>query len=141
MASLPYQPNSMDMVVIDPPYRPRTAKLRTAFNKSLDERYRLGMVLKTQAQVLDLYQSGMVEAKRVLRGDGILAVKCQDAVESRKQCWMHIDIYQAALWLDFVAEDLFVLISGKPPIDSRKQQHARKNHSFMWVFRRSDGQG
>lgn len=136
MTNLPYDNKSIDMVVIDPPYRPRTARLRTDFNRDLDDRYRLGRDLKTQVQVLNLYRAGMVEAERVLVDGGILVVKCQDAVESGRQCWMHIDIFSIAASLGFFGEDLFVLVTTISVTDRRRQQHARKNHSFFWVFRK-----
>ena len=39
--------------------------------------------------------------------------------------------------LGIKAEDLFVLTRRHAPlVRSEDQRHARKNHSYMWIFRR-----
>jgi hypothetical protein len=83
---------------------------------------------------MKLYQDGMYEAKRILKNDGFLWIKCQDQIESSKQCWSHIEIYQMAVEMGFYAKDMFVLHQDGKPHIQHKQQHARRNHSYLWVF-------
>jgi hypothetical protein len=129
---LPYADSSIDVFVLDPPY------VHTGPNGHyLDHRY--GGAATTanhsHADILDLYGKGMVEARRVLRRGGYLWVKTQDEIESGRQQWTHIEIYEIAKELGFKRRDLFVLVPR--PIKTkrwRKQHHARKTHSYLWVF-------
>lgn len=60
-----------------------------------------------------------------------------DEIESSIQRWSHIELYEIALRLKFYAKDLFVLTQkSRPCIQHKKQQHARKNHSYLWVFKK-----
>jgi hypothetical protein len=91
--------------------------------------------------VLELYRGAAREAARVLRDEGILIVKCQDEVCANRQRLTHVELIVDFAPLGFVAEDLFVLVRTNRPGVSRtvRQVHARKNHSYFLVFRRSDG--
>ena len=138
---LPYADGSVDVVVLDPPYvhNPGSKGLRHV----TDARYgnadtTAGMY---NADILGLYGEGMAEAYRVLRPDGgQLWVKCKDEVEAGVQRWSHIYLYQMALELGFCARDLFVIIPDSRTTSNRwkRQLHARKNHSFLWILQRPD---
>jgi hypothetical protein len=92
--------------------------------------------------VLDLYFKAGKEAHRVLRQYGILIVKCQDEVSANTQRLTHVEIIVHYHVLGFYAKDLFVLVRPNRPAVSRikKQEHARKNHSYFLVFVKTDGQ-
>ena len=91
---------------------------------------------KYHEAVLDLYREAGREAHRVLRTRGVLIVKCQDEVCSNRQRFTHVEIMQAYKDMEFVAEDLFVVMRNNRPGVSRvvKQVHTRKNHSYFLVF-------
>jgi DNA modification methylase len=77
-----------------------------------------------------LYREGMVEALRVLRPGGTLWVKCKDENDGS-----HITIQKTALELGLEAKDLFVLATRPAPTRRhRRQKHALKTHSYLWVF-------
>ena len=125
--------------MFDPPY---IYNPKDTVKESISSPYRVnetGLGLTTTSAVLDLYKDGMKEAGRVLRTLGFLIVKCQDQIESNKQKWMHIDIYNyATKELEMYAKDLFVLVQrGQPAIRWPIQYHARKNHSYLWVFKKT----
>ncbi len=85
---------------------------------------------------MSLYLEGMREMKRVLKPEGLLWVKCQDEIESSYQRWSHLEIYEMAKHLGFFGKDLFVLKQARyPKIQHEKQHHARKCHSYLWVFK------
>ena len=44
----------------------------------------------------------------MLRPNGQVWVKCQDEIESGRQCWSHIEIRAIARKLGFKAKDLFI---------------------------------
>ena len=142
---LPYDDDSIDCVVLDPPYmegfyrknarnlagRGTYATFRKAYSNGATHdgpRY--------QDAVTDLYVAAGVEAYRVLRRDGVFIGKCQDAVCANRQYLTHVDLVNAYSEMGFYAKDLFILVRVNKPAVSRllKQVHARKNHSYFLVF-------
>jgi hypothetical protein len=131
--NLPYDDATFDCVVLDPPYCHNPGRMIGDANYKNVETTR-GMYHK---DIMHLYRDGMAEAYRVLRIGGMLWVKCKDEIESSYQRWSHIEIYGNALDLGYFAKDLFVLTQlSKPTIQHKKQQHARKNHSYLFVFKK-----
>lgn len=86
--------------------------------------------------MLELYVRAAVEAKRVLKSNGILIVKCQDEVSAGIQRMTHVEIIINLMRLGFYAKDIFVMMRNNRPGVTRviKQLHARKNHSYFLVF-------
>ena len=125
-----------DAVVFDPPYASRS----TNKNGAIGGRYNNSEHgLATVKDMLDFYYAGICEAQRILKPAGILYLKCMDEVASGKQERNHIAIWKSALGAGFTDEDLFVLVqNGTPTMRHPYQIHARKNNSFLWVFRRAD---
>jgi hypothetical protein len=141
---LPYKDGSIDCVVFDPPYM-HTAKTAHVGHQRFEENYRNnssqnGSAKKYHEAVLDLYFQAAEEARRVLRNEGIYIVKCADEVCSNEQRLTHVEIINELAKKGFIAEDLFVLMRRNKPGVSRvvKQVHARKNHSYFLVFRKSE---
>jgi hypothetical protein len=128
--ALPYADKSFDVVVFDPPYI-QTGNATHRYT----ERYGFAQVPKlTMADVVQLYADGMAEARRVARK--MLWVKCKDGMESGRQCWLHLDVHTIAMRLGLTARDLFILAPRGGTTLNRwdSQHHARKVHSYLWVF-------
>jgi hypothetical protein len=125
-----------DLVVFDPPYMHGGASVKASIrnvykNDSASTKY------ASHAEILGLYRAGMAEAFRILKPRGFLWVKCQDEIESGKQKWSHIEIFLHANALGFEAVDLFVMVQATIPARRLPyQKTGRKNHSYMWVFRK-----
>jgi hypothetical protein len=141
---LPYKSASVDCVVLDPPYMHTPGGTAHDGHQNFEHYYknngtRNGTEKKYHEAVLDLYFGAAREALRVLRPEGIFLVKCQDEVCANKQRLTHIEITNFLVELGFVVEDLFVLVRTNKPGVSRilVQKHARKNHSYFLVFRKS----
>jgi hypothetical protein len=149
--ALPYEPASIDCLVLDPPYMEglfRRAKRHlagsgtySAFRTTYSNGQRTDGGPKYHAAVLDLYVKAAEEARRVLRKPGVLIVKCQDEVSANVQRFTHVELINAYERLGFYAKDLFVLVRPNRPAVSRlkRQQHARKNHSYFLVFIKTEG--
>lgn len=143
---LPYANDSLDAVVLDPPYMEglfRGAKHHMAGSGSYGafrEHYSNGEETnggpKWHEAVLDLYYRAGDEAYRVLKPNGALIVKCQDEVSANQQRLTHVEIIVRYESLGFYTKDLFVIVRQNRPAISRlkKQVHARKNHSYFLVF-------
>jgi hypothetical protein len=129
--NLPYKDGEIDILVFDPPY------LHNPGNMVFDENYRNGDTTKgmSHEDIINLYRRGMEEGFRVLKAGGQLWAKCKDEMEG-VQRWNHIEIYDIAKEIGFHAEDLFVLVYKYPPMPHQveRQRHARKNHSYLWIF-------
>jgi tRNA G10 N-methylase Trm11 len=144
--ALPYEINSIDCVVLDPPYMEglfRKSKDHLAGSgtyQSFRDYYSHGEAThegpKWHDAVLDLYFRAGREAYRVLREEGVLIVKCQDEVSSNRQRLTHVEIINEYAAFGFYCRDLFVVVRLNQPGVSRlkKQVHARKNHSYFLVF-------
>lgn len=131
--NLPYDDNFFDVVVLDPPYVHNPGKLIVDANYQNAETTK-GMYHK---DIINLYKEGMQESFRVLKNNGYLWVKCKDEIESSRQCMSHIEIYNDALKMGFAVKDLFVMMQKNNPILQHVvQKHARKNHSYLWIFKK-----
>lgn len=149
--ALPYSNESLDCVVLDPPYMEgfyrhigekagsgTHASFRDAYsngNEQNEDTINTG-IAKWHGAVTDMYFRAGREAHRVLREKGVLIVKCQDEVCAGKQWLTHVEIINAYEQYGFYTKDLFILVRpNKPAISRLKQQiHARKNHSYFLVF-------
>lgn len=137
MCKLPYDDNSLDALVMDPPYMPTQYTGIDQFSSyyGIERKFE---DKKWDKAVLDLYYRGMSEASRVLSEDGIMIVKCQDMVCANKQIIVHADLINYGREIGFRCEDVFVLIqANKRPHPRKRQVHARKNHSYFLVFMRN----
>lgn len=149
---LPYQNNSLDCVVLDPPYmegfyrKDTRHKAGSGTHSAFAEAYSNGDELnedednagtkKWHAAVTDMYFKAGKEALRVLKKNGVLIVKCQDEVSAGKQWLTHVEIINKYQDFGFYTKDLFVTVRNNRPSVSRliTQKHARKNHSYFLIF-------
>ena len=145
---LPYADGSIDCVVLDPPYMHTPGGTAHQTHAPFEAYYKNNRLKgKTKGKyheaVLELYQGAAQEAYRVLRDRGVFIVKCQDEVCSNRQRFTHVEIMGMCDALNFIAEDLFVVVRKNRPGVSRvvRQVHARKNHSYFLVFWKNDGRG
>lgn len=130
--SLPYSDASFDVVVLDPPYVHNPGKHQT------DSRYNNANTTSGMyhADIRTMYREGMAEAMRVLRPGGLVFVKGKDEIESGKQCWSQTELLLDAQAIGLYGKDSFVLVPTSRTSMRRwdTQKHARKVHSFLWVF-------
>jgi hypothetical protein len=149
---LPYEDESIDCVVLDPPYmegfyrKEGSLKAGSGTHSAFSNAYSNGDevngdtenigVKKWHAAVTDMYFKAGIEAYRVLRKDGILIIKCQDEVSAGKQWLTHVEIINEYEKNGYYTKDLFIVMRTNKPSVSRlkKQVHARKNHSYFLIF-------
>lgn len=149
--NLPYGNDSLDCVVLDPPYMEGLFRRRedhmagSGTHASFRTAYSHGRATTAAATapkwhdaVVDLYARASREAYRVLKPNGTFIVKCQDEVSANRQRLTHVEIITGCESLGFYTKDLFVVVRRNRAGVSRlkKQEHARKNHSYFLVFRK-----
>lgn len=142
--ALPYPCNILDVVVFDPPYMHTPGGSAHTDHQNFEEYYGNNTPLtestaKYHDAVLELYFRAAKEAVRVLKNGGVYIVKCQDEVCANQQRLTHVEIINEISTYGLVVDDLFVLVrNGKPGVSRiLNQYHARKNHSYFLVFRKS----
>jgi hypothetical protein len=135
LRKLPYRDGSVDVGVLDPPYKHNPG--RNAVN---DEQYQNSATTSgmNHADIMTgLYEAGMREMLRVIKHGGRLLVKCMDQIQGSTQCWSHIEIHDRAVAMGWYARDLFIVVPTSKTGDCWKtQEHARKHHSYLWVFQK-----
>lgn len=150
-STLPYDDESVDAVVFDPPYmeglyrKTSEALAGSGTHKEFQKAYSNGSLQKPGGRkyhdaVLEAYLSVMPQVKRVLTKGGKFIVKCQDEVSANRQKLTHVELIWALEKRGFYCKDLFIVVRRNAPVISRllKQEHARKNHSYFLVFVRQD---
>lgn len=132
---LPYEGQSIDALIFDPPYMHGGGKVGgKGIKESINRCYRNANT--SHESVVRLYAGGILESARVLRKRGVIIVKCQDEIESGKQRLSHVEIIQLLELLGFEVVDQFVLVQETvPTMRHNYQKSARKNHSHAIVAR------
>lgn len=132
---LPLKDRSVETAIFDPPWmvhaKPKAKQGIMAMKYG---------ELPTLHDVRTLYRDGILELYRVLRKGGILVVKCQDVMHGRQNFFLHIDVLRYAEASGFRALDLFIRLvrSAPAPWNYVQQEHARKMHSYFWVFKKPE---
>jgi len=121
--------NCVNSIVFDPPF------LANGYNKNCIIINAYGQY-DSPEELLHYYYDTLEEVYRVLNPGGILVFKCQDFIVSGKQNWSHVDIKNMADLIGFKAIDLFILLAKNRIMRHKTQKHARKFHSYFWVFRK-----
>ena len=133
---LPEHDGTVDVVVFDPPYIAQGGRDTSTVPDFLD-RYGLTCAPTTTAGIFELVAAGMAEAARVLAPGGRLLVKCMDYVNGGELVLGHHHVVTTALALGLSQVDELVHVSGTgPQPEGRSQQHSRRAHTFLCVFRR-----
>jgi len=137
---LPFEDNSMKSIMYDPPFvivgtgmGHRNNKEGSSIIAKRFEGYGTYDDLKVN------YFNTLKELYRILDKGGFLVMKCQDTVSGGKQYFSHVMVMNMAYRLGFYPRDLFVLTSNVRVnafngTKWSKQHHARKYHSYFWVF-------
>jgi len=132
---LPLDDNSINIIMFDPPF----VLTGDTYVKSKDTSCIIASRFKgfnNFEELKSMYGDSLKEFYRILKDDGIVIFKCQDVVSSAKQYFSHVWIMNKAVEIGYYPKDLFILIVKNRINDGRKQQHARKYHSYYWVLKK-----
>ena len=129
--------NQYDIVVHDPDYTHDAATFGGAnYSNQTCEGTKSG---GHRALVVNNYYLPAREILKVLKKGGLLVVKTQDEICSKKYRSTSGDITKMLHNLGLVKEDEFAILQKNKPSSARwknvKQQHARKNHSVFLVYK------
>lgn len=126
--ALPLRGGSVEVVVYDPPFQPRTTVGQTAARYSTP--------VRGVGALRDLVTTGLQECWRV-SSIGVVA-KCQDYIHDHKPVWMSLWYYEALR--DVAGEPYEMMIctrNGKIAARNwQRQLSLRRNQATYWVWRR-----
>lgn len=139
---LPFEDSSMNSIMYDPPFvivgsgkghrknGPGSSIIAKRF-----EGYGTYDDLKLN------YYNTLKELFRITNDGGFVVMKCQDTVSGGKNHFSHVMVMNMAYEIGFYPRDMFVLtanvrINAFNGTKWSKQHHARKYHSYFWVFER-----
>lgn len=135
--NLPLENESINTIMFDPPF--------TIYGKGINKIEKDCSIMKNRfsafanwAELKKMYSKSLKEFYRILKINGIVIFKCQDFVSGAKQHFTHAWVMYEALKYGFYPKDLFILLAKNRLTDKREQQHARKYHSYFWVFKKND---
>ena len=135
--ALPFDNNSVNSTMYDPPF--------VICGKSYKENKEGSSIIakrftgyQTYNDLKTNYFNTLNELFRITKDGGLVVMKTQDTVSGGKNHFTHAMVMQMALQIGFYPRDLFIL-TAKGRISSfgakwHKQEHARKHHSYFWVF-------
>lgn len=129
---LPIESESINTIIFDPPFVAAIPKREA--NGIITSRF--GYYANIQHKLWGMYHDALREFYRILKDDGVLVIKCQDAIDAGKQYLSHVEIINCALILGFYPIDLFILLAKNRIIGRHHwdQKHARKFHSYFVIF-------
>ena len=133
--NLPEASESVDVVVFDPPHMPYGGRL-SPDTAGFRNRYGLHTGPRTLRELQELQAAGISEAVRVLRPKGRLLVKCCDYVDGGQFVTARHRLVAHALELGLAQVDELVHYSGTGPGAWANQQHSRRAHSYLCIFRK-----
>lgn len=123
--------NCYQSVVIDLPFY-----VDKGARYSMSERYGK---FDSVEELQDTYTAMLQLAKQLLVPNGVLIMKVQDTSYNHKPIWIHTLVEQTAKELDLQMEDVLIHTEKSVPTMAHYtiQRHARKQHSYFYVFRKS----
>ena len=138
--NLPFEDDSMKSIMYDPPFviSVKLYKENKEGSSVIAKRFE---GYTTYEKLTKNYYKTLKELYRVCEPGGFVIMKCQDTVSGGKNHFTHAMVMTMAMKVGFYPRDLFILLA-KMRINSfggkwNSQHHARKYHSYFWVFEKT----
>lgn len=138
---LPFPDGSMKSIMYDPPFviAGKSYRGNKEGSSVIAKRYE---GYETYGHLTKNYYNTLKELHRITEKNGLVVFKCQDTVSGGKNHFTHSMVMNMAMEIGFYPKDLFVLVANLR-INSfgtkwTKQEHARKYHSYFWVFQKTN---
>jgi SAM-dependent methyltransferase len=138
---MPFLDKTFDVVVFDPPHLPTNVGSSgimsniwgKTYGITTDDKYREG------DNVSPMFDPFLIEAKRVLKTEGIILAKIADLINNHRYQWQHVDFINACRVNNMIPCDMMIkcdpsagnLMSSK----WKNVKHLRKAHSYWLVVR------
>jgi len=139
---LPFEDKSMKSIMYDPPFVIVGAGVGYKNNREgssiIAKRFE---GYGTYEDLKSNYYNTLKELYRICDNGGFVVMKCQDTVSGGKQHFSHVIVMNMAYSIGFYPKDIFILtsnirVNAFNGTKWSKQHHARKYHSYFWVFQK-----
>ena len=136
--ALPIESASQRVVILDPPFGIGSGASLNRIVKGRNITPGRFSCFPNHDALFGFVSKAIGEAYRVLAHKGILILKIMPVVACAKQHMTHIHAANVAREIGFYFLDEFVLMAKARPISGKikRQQHARRFHSYFFVFRK-----
>lgn len=138
--NLPFEDSSMNSIMYDPPFviAGKSYKNNKEGSSIISKRFE---GYENYNQLMSNYYRTLKELFRITKKDGYVVFKMMDTVSGGKNHFTHVMVMNMAQHIGFYPRDLFILTSNVR-INSfgtkwKKQEHARKYHSYFFVFQKT----
>lgn len=133
---LPLEDGSIETLMFDPPFvisQGPSLSVQKKGSNIISSRF---ASFESPDKLYKFYTESLIEFYRVLKDKGVLIFKCQDTVSGGNQYLSSWFIIAKAVELGYYPKDIFILLAKNRLISGKikKQQHARKYHSYFLVF-------
>ena len=133
---LPLANDSVNVLMFDPPFvisKGPSLAINKKGTNIISSRF---SSFGSPKELWDFYTESLKEFYRVIKNGGTLIFKCQDTVSGGKQFLSSYFIIAKAVEIGYYPKDVFILLAKNRLISGKikKQQHARKFHSYFLVF-------
>mgnify|MGYP001594519329 CR=1 FL=1 len=121
----------IDSIILDPPFL-------FGIHGKTKEYYssKTHTIYKDYKELESNYHALIIEAKEVLKKNGILIFKCQDYTDS-KTTMTHCMVYDFDTKNGLYAKDIAILVKPNKVYNVNTiQRHLRKIHTYFWVFKK-----
>lgn len=128
--------NSLSSIVVDLPFIIRTKNDFSSYKCMIEDRF---MSFGSYQELCEVNDDMISLAYKKLKRDGILVMKTMDLCFAGKQYWIGNYVVNKAMEVGFALEDTFILVAKTKILTSinKVQHHARKYHSYFYVFKKS----
>ncbi len=140
---MPFENNVFDVVVFDPPHLPTNAASKNSSN-IWKERYGITNnenVGRDGDNVVGMFDPFLLEAKRVLKKDGIILAKIADLIHNHRYQWQQVEFINSAIKCQMTPCDMMIKcdpLAGRLQSSKWKNvKHLRKAHCYWIVVRNS----
>ena len=141
---MPFEDDSFDVIVFDPPHLPIASATEHA-SKIWETRYGLNDIKgngRDGDNVSEMFYPFLMEAKRVLKQDGIILAKIADLTHNHRYQWQHVDLINTVRKVGLTPCDMLIKVDPSAGnLQSSKWKnikHLRKSHCFWIVIRNSN---
>lgn len=132
--ALGISPNSLHSVVVDLPFIVNVnnnGKFKSKIAKRFD-------YFRSEEELYEANDRMIALAHSKLKVGGFLIMKTMDVCGPSRQLWINNYVQNKAAECGFILEDIFILVSQTKYLftSGLRQRHARKYHSYFFVFRK-----
>jgi hypothetical protein len=137
--AMPFADTSFDVIVFDPPFLPtHAASAKSSKIWELQYGITANIPLRGGDNVCPMFKPFLLEARRVLKPEGIVIAKIGDLVHNHRQQFQGVEFINCTREVGLCPCDLLIKVRTSNLNSSKWKsvRHLRKTHSYFFVVRK-----